>query len=568
MSKTNRHKGFRYPHVVPDMKDWPIHRIHNEREALIDNVAKRTLEWIRNLENRNDYLAKTIYKERIRVKAGRWKADPPNEKLIWNKLQKELAGASILTDETQKTAIEMKIASQIIYRYSEEITGNFKIRTFLFARKFLTVVFNRLLNTASNRNMRRIYSARYHLYERMKPMGQIDHVRNLADKGTLVFVPTHFSNLDSPLLGYCIDLIGIPAFSYGAGLNLYANGLVAYFFNRLGAYRLDRRKKNPIYLETLKSYSAYSIEKGMNTLFFPGGTRSRSGALEKRLKMGLLGTLVEAQQNLIANGEERKVFVVPVMMSYHSVLDAKPLILDYLKREGKEQFFNLSSKKPGFRDYTKFIWKSFSKSSEMIISLGKPLDILGNEVDFEGQSIVPGGSMVKLEDYFKQDGVVQDDNQRNQEYTRLLSEKIVSQYKKEYLILSSDVLSYAAFNIFLRQNTRLDLYGVLRLPPEDYRIERSELSRCIQHVQEVLIKRAEHGEITISDPIRGATKELIQHGLKNLGVFHPKKPLQMSKDENYVVSEDFILLYYYHNKLEGYDLAKTIPWEKFAFELI
>jgi glycerol-3-phosphate O-acyltransferase len=36
------------------------------------------------------------------------------------------------------------------------------------------------------------------------------------------------------------------------------------------------------------------IERGYHSLFFPGGTRSRSGMVEKRLKLGLAGTGVEA----------------------------------------------------------------------------------------------------------------------------------------------------------------------------------------------------------------------------------------------------------------------------------
>ena len=63
---------------------------------------------------------------------------------------------------------------------------------------------------------------------------------------TVIIVPTHFSNLDSILIGYAIDgIMGLPAFHYGAGLNLYDLELVAYFINRLGAYKVDRRKKKP-----------------------------------------------------------------------------------------------------------------------------------------------------------------------------------------------------------------------------------------------------------------------------------------------------------------------------------
>ena len=55
-------------------------------------------------------------------------------------------------------------------------------------------------------------------------------------------VPTHFSHLDSALIGWIISQLGLPAFMYGAGLVLYNLKFFAYFFNSLGAYKVDRRK--------------------------------------------------------------------------------------------------------------------------------------------------------------------------------------------------------------------------------------------------------------------------------------------------------------------------------------
>ena len=137
-------------------------------------------------------------------------------------------------------------------------------------------------------------------------------------------VPTHFSNLDSILIGWIIHSLGLPAFIYGAGLNLFNIKIFAYFMNSLGAYKVDRRKKNVPYLETLKFYSMLAVQKGAHSIFFPGGTRSRSGMMEKHLKLGLLSSTIEAQRNLYLEtppGEEvRKIFIVPVTLNYHFVL--------------------------------------------------------------------------------------------------------------------------------------------------------------------------------------------------------------------------------------------------------
>ena len=111
--------------------------------------------------------------------------------------------------------------------------------------------------------------------------------------------------------------------------------------NSLGAYKVDRRKKNLPYLETLRMYSNVAIQKGAHSLFFPGGTRSRSGMIEKQLKLGLLSTAIEAQRNLYLenNPGARKIFVVPVTLNYHFVLEAPELIEDYLQVKGQDRYF-------------------------------------------------------------------------------------------------------------------------------------------------------------------------------------------------------------------------------------
>jgi len=78
---------------------------------------------------------------------------------------------------------------------------------------------------------------------------------------------------------------------------------------------VDRRKKNMMYLETLKTYSKEAIQFGCHSLFFPGGTRSRSGIIESKLKLGLLSTAIEAQRANFQNGitdVSGKIFIVPV----------------------------------------------------------------------------------------------------------------------------------------------------------------------------------------------------------------------------------------------------------------
>ena len=322
-----------YPQVIPNIEDWPIYKLHQNRDAIVKELEEFTLDRLmkKPTNQLSDMIARAIYMERIRIKEEPWKVDPPDEKVFWKKIRKNLVKTSLDKDENEAREANEQILRKIINRYSEEIVGAFRIPTFKFARKFLTLFFNRLLNTAASRNLRRFYSGSHQIHERLKVYGEIESIRSLMTKGTVVVVPTHFSNLDSIMIGYAMDTImGLPSFTYGAGLNLYNTGYTAYYMNRLGLYRVDRRKKNAIYLETLKAMSNLSIRHGTNNLFFPGGTRSRSGALETKLKLGLLGTAVEAQRILYEQGKDNKVFIVPLIIGYHFVLEAEYLIEQHL----------------------------------------------------------------------------------------------------------------------------------------------------------------------------------------------------------------------------------------------
>ena len=220
-------------------------------------------------------------------------------------------------------------------------------------------------------------------------------------------VPTHFSNLDSVIIGYALERIGLPAFTYGAGLNLFSIGVLNYFINNLGAYKVDRRKKNIIYLELLKNYSTVSLYHGANGLFFPGGTRSRSGALETSLKLGLLGTTIEAQRLLIekAQGKNyRKVFILPCIFNYPFVLEASGLIEEYLKSTGKEKYLKENDEYSTSGRLLHFMFKFLFANSHMHISYGPLMDVLGNQVDDDGNSLDKHGRSVELSDYFTING--------------------------------------------------------------------------------------------------------------------------------------------------------------------
>lgn len=572
-----------YSSIIQRIEDWPIFRLSQDRHNFIQQINDFTLERLKLQHPKiAEIIAETIYLERIRIKEDPWKVDPPNERGFWSRLRKKLA-KSETTPPSVTRDMQDEILRTIINRYAEEIVGTFSIRTFKFARIFLYFFFNRLLNAASAKGWFRIFSRQRKLWERIHVEGNVEQIRGLFEHGTVVVVPTHFSNLDSILIGYAMDAImGLPSFSYGAGLNLYNSGIPAFFMNRLGAYRVDRRKKNPIYLETLKSISMLSIERGVNSLFFPGGTRSRSGMIESKLKMGLLGTAVEAQRVLCQKDTNKKIFIVPLVLGYNFVLEAPFLIRQHLQIAGKEKYLESKDGGNSIRELSRFVWKIFSERSDIVLSFGKPMDILGNFVDEKGISYDSRGNQVDIKSYFTplstqfsagtEGGTtlellpVNMNLQREIEYTKMLAERLIERFYKENMVLSSQIVAFTAFNMLKFHNEKLNIFTLLRLPPDNYVFPLAAFSQAVEAVTNCLRELAQKERLKLSPQVGLPIDELIKDGIRNLGVFHADAPLKFNKQGD-LESDDFHTLFYYHNHLENYGLTKKVEWQRYKIKI-
>lgn len=545
-------------HIIEDISDWPLHNLYQKRDEFISEINDETLRSFGSLstDDLKTVIERTIYQERLRMNRKAWKVDPPNEKAFWKRITQDLEATEKLEEEEYKRQVFNELLLRITNRYSEEIAGNFNVKTFLFARKFLTFFFGRLLNTAASKGIPRIFGTKHRLRESLPITGHIKQTRALFDKGVVILVPTHFSNLDSILIGYVLDfMVGLPAFHYGAGLNLYNAEIAAYFMNRLGAYRLDRRKKNAIYMQTLKTMSSLSIQKGVNTIFFPGGTRSRSGHLEQRLKLGLLSTCLDAQRKLLEAGSDQKVFIVPVVLNYHFVLEAKYLIDEHLRRKGKEKYIRGADSSNSWRNKISFIYKLFATDSEILTSFGQPTDVFGNEVNMAGESNDKNGNRLDIKEYFMRDGEIVKDEQREFIYTQFLGEKITESYKQSKVVLSSELVAFVGFRLLRQMHKNIDLFSVFRAPTEDFSVSWTRFMDAFKDVYNQIIDLARKGEIQVQEEFSNDPDRIAREGFRMLGSYHADKPLYVKKD--YVYSNDFKLLYYYHNRLDiyGFELS-------------
>lgn len=559
-----KNKNIGYEPILDGIPDWPVYQLSKNRKEFLEEVTEKSIIRIKELRPSRkqliDELETTVYREQNRMKRNRWRVDPPDENAFWAEIKKDLVELSSKA-ESETSNKEDEILKKITQRYAHEIAGNFKPSSYKVARAVIKFGFTRLLNGARVKKFGAVFRSKYNLRDKIHIVGKAKMIRKLAKKGTVVMVPTHFSNLDSVLIGWVIHSLGLPAFLYGAGLNLFNIKIIAYFMNSLGAFKVDRRKKNLPYLETLKMYSNIALQKGAHSLFFPGGTRSRSGAIEPRLRLGLLSTSVEAQRNLYLDkpnpGEEvRKIFVVPVTLNYNFVLEAPDLIEDYLHVKGQDRYFP-EQDNYGSIQLLKFLFKFFTKGSNISVSIGPGLDVLGNYVDNDGNSLDAQGRIIDTRDYFVSNGKVGVDLQREDEYTRMLGNKIVKEYHRINRVFASHLVAFIAFEMWMKKFPKLDLFSLLRLPEEDLEIEYSEFKETFKRVRKKIYELKEEDKINYATHFKGKADEVIKHGLDNVGTFHLKRPLLKNKKGN-IITHDLTVLYYYHNRLTGYDLEKFI----------
>lgn len=555
-------KDYPLPYVIEDISKWPISRLSEDREGFTNEVKQRTKERLKEKfpteKALRDELARVLYQEKIRLTEKAWKADPPDERQFWNGIKSKFIKLDHL-GERLPTLSEEAILDEIVDRYVNEIVGQFEPSAFNLARAILPQFFGRVLSAAPGKWLKTIAGNVKTIHEKIPISGDVEKIRHLSTKGTVVVVPTHFSNMDSIMVGWILNEMGLPAFTYGAGLNLFSIGLLSYFMSRLGAYKLDRRKKNTVYLETLKLYSTVALQRGAHSIFFPGGTRSRSGTLEKRLKLGLLGTAIEAQKLHFKNYPEEtapRIFVVPCIINYHFVLEAQGLINDYLKDTGKERFLKENDEYSTSVKLIRFMLKFFSASSSLSVSFGEVMDVLGNKVDDEGNSYNHLGQKIDVKRYFMTAGELKDDEQRDAEYTKILGERIVENYYKYNIVLTSHLVCFTVFELMRKKYKDVDIFTLLRTPVEEVSIPYAEVVDGVNRLKEKLKEMQEAGEVQLSPELRWNADKIIEHGMKNINLYHTVSPLEKEGDK--MGSEDLKLLYYYRNRLDGYGLEKFV----------
>lgn len=427
---------------------------------------------------------------------------------------------------------KMERLRALVRAHAEDVAGHFSPAIYRVLTRVLPGALGVLL---SPQDWRRGAAASDELSKRFRVEGPLEMLRACAARGTLVIVPTHSSNLDSAVLGWSLHMADLPPMTYGAGKNLFANPIVGFFLRNLGAYRVDRRLKHELYKQVLKTYSTVLLLRGYHSLFFPGGTRSRSGAVESRLKLGLLGSALAAYQEHVENAApHRRLYVVPATINYAIALEAESLIDDYLAEIGKQRY--IIDDDESYRLRPAFYWlrRVLSLDGSLVIRYAAPLDPFGNAVDAQGESVDPRGRRVDPARYFAAPGApVREDPQRDEQLTRDLGDELVRAYRRESVLMPTQIVARVVFDRCAAAEGTRDVYRLLRA--------QNHASFPLE-----LVLR-EIARWTRADPAA-----VLDDALRAFAAFHTAPALERQGDR--VMVRHMRLLYYYQNRtahLEG-----------------
>ena len=526
-----------------------------QRDHVRSEVIRRTVEDHQEMIRKSKDLSleviinDAVYQEQERLRASRPRKEDREQLPFWNQVARDFHQVSDAERE--------KILERIAGMYVDEIMGYFNPVIHKVAAKILPWGLKAMLSRFSPAAWLKYLGSRLNLEENLVISGPIDRIRELAGRATLIMTPTHVSNLDSVAIGLGLYQQRLPPFTYGAGLNLFSNPVISFFMNNLGAYKVDRRKKNGIYKAALKHYATLSMEMGQHNLFFPGGTRSRSGEVEQKLKLGLLGCGVNVYvSNLLAGKPDPDLFIIPCTLSCGLVLEAPSLIEDYLKETGKSRYIRVRSDFSRPMRVLKF-WRNLqSMDSRIHMHFGEPLDLFGNRVDGEGISRDAHGRPVDRRKYVETDGKPVHHAQRDQEYTRELGRSILSAFRRNNVAMSTHAAAFAAYSVMRRRAPLYDLYRFLRTAGPEHAVPIKDIHAELAGLLARLRDMEGRGEILLADDVKaGSETEVFAKAMRHFGSFHDQEVLLQGPGGIYTLNMK--LLYYYRNRLDHYGLERA-----------
>ena len=501
----------------------------------------------------DEVLAETVFQQRLRLKEQPRSRRNRVESARWDTIERRLGRVG--------DAELRGLLAGVVAGYAREVCGNFDERLYALARRLIPPALSVLLNASSPKRLLSDGPQLEPIEEAIIVQGDTEHVRRLHEVGTIIMAPTHVSNLDSMVLAVALARLGMPPFIYGAARDLLTNALLRFFLHNLGAYTVDRHNRDPLYKATLRAYTTLTLEYGYDNLFFPGGTRSRSGALERTLKLGLMNTAIPAYVANLTRGAPRpKIFIVPATLSYQLVLEAETLVDDFLKDVGKSRYIITDDEFSRPHRVMEFVSQLFALDSKIYLTLSRGLDPFGNPVDDNGESLDPHGRVIDPSRYVMVDGTPTVLPQRDREYTRDVGDALLAAYSRDNVIQATHITARAIFTRLRQLNAPSDLIRLIRVAGRQDSLDLRDVYAAARGLLRSVRSLSEQGRLRLVPMLLTASAEdVVADGLRHFAIYHRLPAAERHGDR--VLPRDRGLLFFYQNRLEGYGLeeAQNLP---------
>ncbi|MFW5876861.1 MAG: 1-acyl-sn-glycerol-3-phosphate acyltransferase, partial [Myxococcota bacterium] len=240
---------------VPDPDDPAIFWFNSERRDIVREVVERVMRAHAGDHQTLEVALNDAALNEIRRLASQRDSETDAHLGEWRALIRRIARMS---DDEKRQALH-----RIIEGYARDVAGNFDPRVYQFARRVVPKLLTGVMRPS--RLLPDLLGVKSYVHRLITVEGEVDLLRHLHPQGTLIYVPTHASNLDSIALAEALEMSGLPPVIYGAGKNLFTNPIISFFMHNLGAYRVDRRIKCELYKKVLKTYSCVMIERGYHS---------------------------------------------------------------------------------------------------------------------------------------------------------------------------------------------------------------------------------------------------------------------------------------------------------------
>ncbi len=164
--------------------------------------------------------------------------------------------------------------------------------------------------------------------------GEFRALSSLGQQSSLVFLPSHKSNLDHLVLQYVLWENDAPPNHTAGGINMNFFP-IGPIIRRTGVFFIRRTfKDNPVYKFVLRSYIDYLIANRFPLEWYLEGGRSRSGKLLPP-RYGMLSYVTDS----FRRGKAEDVYLIPTSITYDQIQDVGSYAAEQLGRAKEKESF-------------------------------------------------------------------------------------------------------------------------------------------------------------------------------------------------------------------------------------